>query len=195
MKSIIIFLLMNCFLCSGSAHLKAFSSLSSGSTIMDYVDISKFDQNDSMHLAIVVISGKIDKIINYGYSDEKSISPDLLSYTKKPTSSESFCGGGDDDYENYCGNRYYYDIKKEENKKYIVIQSTGYTGKSIEYSFLPMSAIGFYLMYFAIFVVCIVICCIYGCYYSHKKAKEYKSENADRTSMIPNDSQNTSDNY
>ena len=178
MKAIIIFLLINYFLCSDS-------------TIIGYVDISKFDQNDSMHLAIVVRSGKIDKIIHYGYSNEKSTSTLTLSYTKDTTSTESFCSG--DDYNGYCGTRYYYDIKKEENKKYLVIQCTGYTGDSIDYSFLPMSAIGFYIMYIAIALVCIAICIIYGCYYYRKKIKK---NNDGQTPMIPKDYQQPSnDNY
>ena len=115
MKAIIIFLLINYFLCSD--------------TTIGYVDISKYDQNDSMHLAIVVRSGKIDKFIHYGYSNEKSTPLNIFTYTKETTSSESFCSG--DDYNSYCGTRYYYDIKKEENKKYLAIQCTGYTGNSI----------------------------------------------------------------
>ena len=177
MKAIIIFLLINYFLCSDS-------------TTIGYVDVSKFEQNDSMHLAIVVRSGKIDKIIHYGYSNEKSTSTLTLSYTKDTTSTESFCSG--DDYNGYCGTRYYYDIKKEENKKYLVIQCTGYTGDSIDYSFLPMSAIGFYIMYIAISLVCIAICIIYGCYYYRKKIKK---NNDGQTPMIPNDYQHPNDNY
>ena len=178
MKAIIIFLLINYFLCSDS-------------TIIGYVDISKFDQNDSMHLAIVVRSGKIDKIIHYGYSNEKSITS--LSYTKDTTSSESYCSG-DDDY-SYCGTRYYYDIKKEENQNYLVIQCTGYTGESIDYSFLPMSAIGFYIMYIVIALVCIAICCSYGYYYKKKLKKNNVKQKTVQTPMIPKDYQPSNDNY
>ena len=180
MEAIIIFLLMNYFLCLDSNKI-------------GYVDTSKFDQNDSMHLAIVVRSGEIDKIIHYGYSSERK-TPSNFTYTKDTTSSESFCGG--DDYDSYCGNKYYYDIKKEENKKYLVIQCTGYTGSSIEYSFLPMSAIGFYILYIAIALVCIAICIIVGCYF-YKKRKKMNNNNqkADQSPMIPNNNQSTSDNY
>ena len=64
MKAIIIFLLMNYFLCSN---------------VIYYLDISKYDQNDSMHLAIVVHSGKIDKVIYYGFSNERPATSNLLS--------------------------------------------------------------------------------------------------------------------
>ena len=181
MEAIIIFLLMNYFLCSDS-------------TTIGYVDTSKFDQNDSIHLAIVVKSGKIDKIIHYGYSNEKPTSSNILIYTKDTTSTESFCSG--DDYDGYCGTRYYYDIKKEENKKYLVIQCTGYTGDSIEYSFLPMSAIGFYILYIAIFIICIAICCIYGCYYYKKKSKANNDlQKIGLAPMIPSNYQHPYNNY
>ena len=91
MKAIIIFLLINYFLFSD--------------TTIGYVDISKYDQNDSIHLAIVARSGKIDKFIYYGYSNEKSTPLNIFTYTKDTTSSESFCSG--DDYNSYCGIRYY----------------------------------------------------------------------------------------
>ena len=44
-----------------------------------------------MHLAIVVISGVIDKNIHYGFSDNTSISTNLLTFTIDTTSSEYFC--------------------------------------------------------------------------------------------------------
>ena len=182
MKAIIIFLLINYFLCSDT-------------TKIGYVDCSKFDQNDSMHLAIVVRAGKMDKIIHYGYSNEKSLVS--LSYTKDTTSSESFCTG-DDDYgysDSYCGTRYYYDIKKEENKNYLIIQITGFTGDSIDCSFLPMSSIGFYIMYVVIALVCIAICCAYGYHYRKKMQKNNAEQKTSQTPMIPKDYQTSNDNY
>ena len=80
MKAIIFIFLMNYFFCYQIVHLKSFSSLSSDSTARNhYLDISNYDQNDEMHLAIVVKSGEIDKSIHYGFSDNTSISTNLLS--------------------------------------------------------------------------------------------------------------------
>ena len=181
MKAIIIFLLMNYFLCSNIIH---------------YQDISKYDQNDSMHLAIVVYSGKIDKVIYYGYSDENPTTSNLLSYKKDTTSSENFCTGGEDE-EGECGTRYYFDIKKQENAKYLVIQCTGFNGGVIEFSFLPMSSIGFYLLYIAIFIVCVAICCI--TVYCHNKKRKMSNITQDQktgqTPLIPQDSQTANGNY
>ena len=175
MKAIIIFLLMNYFLCSNIIH---------------YKDISKYDQNDSMHLAIVVHSGKIDKVIYYGYSNE------IPTNKKDTTSSENFCTGGEDE-EGECGTRYYFDIKKQENAKYLVIQCTGFNGGVIEFSFLPMSSIGFYLLYIAIFIVCVAICCI--TVYCHNKKRKMSNITQDQktgqTPLIPQDSQTADGNY
>ena len=57
-----------------------------------------------------------------------------------------------------------------------------------------MSAIGFYIMYIAIVIVCIAICCAYGCYYYRKKVKNGGQKDG-QTSMIPNDYQHSNDNY
>ena len=89
MKAFIIILLMNYFLCFQTAHLESFSLLSSGSNITNYyLDISEFDQNDVMHLSIIVYSGEMDKIIHYGFSDNTSIKSNLLTYTIDTTSTE-----------------------------------------------------------------------------------------------------------
>mgnify|MGYP006873169505 FL=1 len=190
MKIIIIFLLMNFSIYSGIVNLKSFSSLDSDSTKIGYIDISKYDQNESMHLAIVVMVGKIDKIINYGFSDENPSKSNVLSYSKDTTSSESFCSGGED-FDGDCGTRYYYDIKKEENKKYLIVQCTGYTGESISFSFLPMSAIGFYILYIFIFLVCVGICV--GVFiYQRRKAKAKNNDlnkGPVHTSLMPQDNQ------
>ena len=44
-----------------------------------------------MNLAIVIISGVIDKNIHYGFSENTSISTKLLTYKIDTTSSEYFC--------------------------------------------------------------------------------------------------------
>ena len=90
MKAIIFILLMNYFICYQMVHFKSFSLSSSESNITtNYLDISEYDQNDVMHLVIIVKSWEIDKSIHYGFSDNTSIASNLLSYTADTTSSES----------------------------------------------------------------------------------------------------------
>ena len=198
MKAFIFIFLMNYFFCYQIVHLKSFSSLSSESSARThYIDISEFDQNDEMHLAIVVISGVIDKSIHYGFSDNTSISTNLLSYTKDTTSSEYFCTKSSSrNKKSKCGHRYYFDIKKAENAKYLHIQYTGYTGSSISFNFMPMSSIGFYILYAVIIIVCIAICGIYYYYYKRKKRMDnILDQKTDVVPMIPEDNQPAYSNY
>ena len=199
MKAIIFILLMNYFFCYRMVHLKSFSSLSSDpGEKTHYLDISEFDQNDEMHLAIVVISGVIDKNIHYGFSDNTSISTNLLTFTIDTTSSEYFCSSSKSrKSHSKCGHRYYFDIKKTENAKYLLIQCTGYTGSSISYSFMPMSSIGFYILYAVIIIVCIAIICIY-LNYRKRKAREDNNlldQKTDLAPMIPEDNKPSYNNY
>ena len=159
MKANIVFLLVKYFLCFQMVYLKSFSSFVSETNITTYhLDISDYEQNDVMHLCIIVMVGEINKLISYGFSDETSITSNLLKYTIDTTSSESFTKKGKSSKTHSTtyteGMKYYYDIEKVENAKYLLIQCTGYTGVSIEYEFMPMSAIGFYILFGVLFVVC-----------------------------------------
>jgi len=87
MEAFIFILLMKYFLCFQIAHLESFSQTNSGPNLTNhYLDISEFDQNDVMHLSIIVYSGEMDKIIHYGFSDNTSIKSNLLTYTIDTTS-------------------------------------------------------------------------------------------------------------
>jgi len=205
MKAIIIILFMNYFLCYQMIYLNSFSLSSSESESKNkthYLDISEFEQDDVMHLAIVVKDGEIDKIIHYGFSDNTSVSTNLLNYkvdttsteiaTTKTKSNKSQISHSTPSY------KYYFDIKKEENAKYILIQCTGYTGSGIEFSFMPMSSIGFYILFGVIALVFIAGMCGYIAW---KKHKEFDSDNniigqkPEQTPVIPQDNQPTYSNY
>jgi hypothetical protein len=180
-------------------HLKSFTSLSSDPVEKTrYLDISEYDQNDKMHIAIVVISGVIDKNIHYGFSDNSTISTNLLTYTIDTTSSEYFCTSSKSrKSKSKCGHRYYFDIKKTENAKYLLIKCTGFTGSSISFDFMPMSSIGFYILYAVIFIVCIAGFCIYLNYHKRKERVDNKllEQKTDLVPMIPEDNQPSYNNY
>ena len=190
MKALIITLLMSCFLCSEMIHLKSFTSLSA-QTLTKYIDISSFNQNDVIHLVIIVVSGTMDKQISYGFFDHVPLVSDILSYTIDTTSSSSYCNDEDIYYYRECGNKYYFDIKKVENAKYLSMRITGYTGTSITYSLLPMSSTAYYIIGAVIFVVCIAICVAIG-YCRMKRARLNNNLLENRTgqaSMIPQENQ------
>lgn len=194
MKAIIITLLMSSFFCSEMITLKSFSSLSTDTTLNQYLDVSQYQQNDVIHLVIFVVSGKMDKQISYGFYSQLPKVSITLPYKKDTTSSESYCVGDDDDYyyrDRECGIKYYYDIKKVENGKYFCIRITGYTGKDIKYSLLPMSSIAYYIIYAVIIIACIAISC--ACAYCRwKKARMNNNlldQKTGQSPMIPQDNQ------
>jgi hypothetical protein len=204
MKAIIFILLMNYFICYQMVHFKSFSLSSSESNFTtNYLDISEYDQNDEMHIVIIVKKGEIDKIIHYGFSDQTSITSNLLSYTADTTSSESFYTKGGKTANPHKSStipamKYYYDIKKVENAKYLLIQCTGFTGSSIEYSLIPFSSITFYIIFGVIAFVCLAALITYIIW---KIIKEKNSDNiiiqknTDLAPITPQDNQPTYNNY
>jgi len=104
-------------------HLNSFSLLSSEpkpNITTNYLDISEFEQDDVMHLAIVVKHGEIDKIIHYGFSDNTSVSTNFLTYKADTISTEqgtSKSKSSKSHTTNYTPiTKYYYDIKKAKRK-------------------------------------------------------------------------------
>jgi hypothetical protein len=94
--------------------------------------------------------------------------------------------------------KYYYDIKKVENAKYLLIQCTGFTGSSIEYSLIPFSSITFYIIFGFIAFVCLAALITYIIW---KIIKEKNSDNiiiqknTDLAPITPQDNQPTYNNY
>lgn len=201
MEVFIFILLMKYFLCFQIAHLESFSQINSGPNLTShYLDISEFDQNDVMHLSIIVYSGEMDKIIHYGFSDNTSIKSNLLTYTIDTTSTEHSYSSKNKNHKNSYTtpyNKYYYDIKKVENAKYLLIKCTGYTGTSMEYVFLPMSSTNFYIVFGIIFAICIASIIIYIVCIIRKKRMEddLLEKKADLQPMVPQDNQPAYSNY
>ena len=129
-----------------------------------------------------------------------SIKSNLLTYTIDTTSTEhSYSTKKTTKKNSYTkpANRYYYDIKKVENAKYLLIQCTGNTGTSIKYMFMPMSSIVFYIIYGIIFAICIASIIIYIVCIIRKKRMEDNliGKKADLQPMVPQDNQPTYSNY
>lgn len=166
MKAIIFALLMLYSLCYEMVEVKSsnFYSFASGTTKVQYIDVSKYGQNDVIHFVFIVKNGQMDKSITFGFSDSIPTVSTPRPYTKSTTSTESYCTDNDDYYyESECGYKYYYDIEKKENKKYIVIEFTGFTGTSLTYNFMSMSSITFYIIFgVVIFVICVIIIVVFN---------------------------------
>ena len=85
-----------------------------------------------------------------------------------------------------CGHKYYYDIKKEENKVILRVKYSGYIGKRIYYEKMGIGAI----TYFIIFGIVIIICCAgWFLYCKCRKKKNNISNSTQEPILIPQDIQ------
>ena len=94
--------------------------------------------------------------------------------------------------------KYYYDIKKVENSKYLLIQCTGYTGTNIEYTFTPMSSTTIYIIVGVIVFVCLASVITYICWNLKKEERSDNNiiqKNTDLAPITPQDNQPTYNNY
>ena len=167
MKAIIFSFLLFYSFCSEMIEVKNsnFYSFASGTTKFSYIDISKYSQNDVIHFCFIVRNGEMDKLITYGFSDSIPNEYTLIPYSKSTTYAEYYCNDNDDYYyyDRECGYKYYFDIEKKENKKYIWIQFTGYTGTSLTYSFMLMSSKTVYIIVgVVIFVLCVIFVVVFN---------------------------------
>ena len=169
MKSFIITLLIYYCFCGELTHLKKynyFSFSSEGISGITSLKIEDVDLNDDIHILFIVREGTMNKEIYYGFSNEdsKNASSISLPYYKEPTYNEYFCA---DDH--YCGHKYYYDIEKTENAKYIIMKYNGYNGEYLDVDRMSLSANHYFIIYIVIIMICIAGCFIYYYYYRKKK--------------------------
>ena len=94
--------------------------------------------------------------------------------------------------------KYYYDIKKAENAKYLLIKCTGYTGSSIEFTFNPMSSIVMYIIIGVILFLCFASSIVYICWNSKKEERldnKIIEQKTDLAPINPTDNQPAYSNY
>ena len=181
MKLIVITLLISYYFCTKIINLNTFSSFAEEKEGMFNIDISDYDVNDVIHFVVFTVQGEMDKSIYYGFIDnETAVSTTPLPYSESTTFSEQYCTGKK--HKKVCGHKYYYDIKKEENKSFLRIKYSGYYGKRIYYEKMGIGAI----TYIIITGIIILICCIGGFLYLRYKKKKNSTE---EIILIPQDSQ------
>ena len=154
MKVIIIILLIYYSLCE-IIHLKKYGRASTyESSGIVYLDAEEFDLKENIHILFMANEGKMDKEINYGFNNTIPTLNVLLPFSKSPTYSESF--SNDDNY----GKKYYYDIEKTENTKYLVIK---YKGFQSEYNGnLEIENMRFSSIFYIIIIITVIVICLGG---------------------------------
>ena len=187
MKLIIITLLISYYLCTKITNLNGYSSFASGEDGIINIDISRYELNDVIHFVIYIVDGEMNKAIYYGFTNNSNdISNTFLIYSASTSYSGSYCSWEDADYE--CGHEYYYDIKKIENKKYLRLKYSDYTGSSFYYNQMSTSILTIYLIFAIIFIVCYIGLCIFYFIYRYKK-KSNTSNSTQEPILIPKDNQ------
>ena len=187
MKLIIITLLIRYYFCTKIINLNSFSSFASGKDGIFNIDISKDDLNDLIHFVVYTIYGEMGRTIYYGFIDNiNEPNNTKLSYSKDTTYNEPFYTGDEDSDYSKRGHRYFYDIKKIENKNYLRIKYSGYSGESIYYEKMSVSDVTI----FVIFAMVIISCCAGLCFCLRYKRKKYHKINSTQESiLIPQDNQ------
>ena len=194
MKAIIFIatLLMSYSFCGETAEVKKSGFYSFAESSYSKIDVSKYSQNDVIHIVFYVYDGEMDKTISYSFSDSKLDESFPSPYSKSASSAKPFCFGDNDDYFYYrdreCGYKYNYDIEKKENKRYIIIHITGYTGTSLTSQLISKNYIVYYII-FGVIIVIILISIFMGIFSSCRRRARMKNivsnPSSTQTALVP----------
>ena len=96
-----------------------------------YLDIEEFEEGDTIHMLFDAIYGVMNKILYYEFNDEEPTDINkTFAHSMKSTNTVT------SQEETETGERetvsYYYDIEKEENKKYLVMKYTDFRGEYLQ---------------------------------------------------------------
>ena len=187
MKLIIITLLISYYLCTKITNLNGYSSFASGKDGIINIDISGYELKEVIHFVIYIVNGEMDKTIYYEFTDDNNyIYNTFQIYSASTVYNGRYCSGEDADSE--CGHQYFYDIKKIQNKKYLRLKYSGYTGSSIYYEKMSTGILTIYLIFGIIFIVCYIGLCCISFIYRYKKNSNTSNSNQEPI-LIPNDNQ------
>ena len=133
--------------------------------------------------------GKMDKEINYGFSDSIPTLRISLPFSKSPTYSES----NDDNN----GQKYYYDIEKTKNAKYLVIKYKGFQStysSNLKIENMRFSSIFYIIIGYSFIGIFLVGKTIFSCYKCIKMKpennKDYDTKNGEiQSPLTPQDNQ------
>ena len=132
MKRLILILLLSYSLCNiqDIYYLEKYGEVKTTSKNgMVYLNIEEFKEKDTIYILFTAVDGGMKTEIEYGYNDltPKDLTM-ILDHSMTPSlsaESESY---------NLADNtlKYYYDIEKEENKKFLIIRYYDFDGDYLE---------------------------------------------------------------
>ena len=101
-----------------------------------YLNIQDFGMKETLHILFNAKKGYMNDIIYYDYSDKEPEDIDMnLTHSMDSTMNAETSNGNDIDYyyrKTDYTKKYYYDIEKVENKKFLIIRYSDFNGEYLE---------------------------------------------------------------
>ena len=172
MKIIIFFLIIS--LAYNIIHISKYSS-HKFYNIKDsfYFNANEFEKNEIIHIQMNAYNGVVAQEIKYDFTDDEPSDSFIATSTKSPSSIWSTSTTVNEETKSFT-RKYYYEIKKDVSKKYLIVQYFGYN-KRIEGSYLEIinTYINWGKLWTALFILAFAIpfSIIGGCFLYHKYFK------------------------
>ena len=96
---------------------------------MVYLNIEEFKEKDTIYILFTSVNGDMKTKIEYGFND---LAPEDLTMVLDHSMTPSLKAESDTDSVTEYILKYYYDIEKEENKKFLIIRYCDFDGEYLE---------------------------------------------------------------
>ena len=137
-----------------------------------YLNVSEFNQK-TIHIQMNAHNGVVDEDINYDFTDQEPSDSFIASRRKWPASSWHSSSSVNGKVKSFTY-KYYYEIKKDSSKKFLIIRYMGYD-KRIKGSYLEIinTYINWGKLWTALFALAFIIpfSIVGGCLFYHKYYK------------------------
>ena len=155
-----------------------------------YLNANEFDKNSKIHIQMNSYNGYVDQEIRYDFTDDDPSDSFIPTRKKKPASSASTSTKVNGKVKKFT-EKYYYEIKKDVSKKYLIVRYFGYR-KEISGSYLEIinTYINWGKLWTALFILAFAIpfSIIGGCLFYHKcYKKKCRKNQSDLEPKTPND--------
>ena len=132
MKRLILILLLSYSLCNiqDIYYLEKYGEVKTTSKKgIVYLNIEEFKEKDTIYILFTSVNGDMKTKIEYGFND---LAPEDLTMVLDHSMTPSLKAESDTDTVTEYILKYYYDIEKEENKKFLIIRYSDFYGSYLE---------------------------------------------------------------
>ena len=189
MKIIVFFLVIS--LAYNIIHISKYGSYKFHNiTDSFYLNANEFSKNTKIHIQMNSYNGYVDQEIRYDFTDNEPTDKFTPTRTKMPASSWSSATTVNNKVKSFT-EKYYYEIKKDVSKKYLIVRYFGYR-KEISSSYLEIinTYINWGKLWTALFILLFIFVfgILGGCAFYHKYYKiKCRKNNSIIEPQTPND--------